>query len=1008
MALDSQGYLWMHNDNDFFKYNGHQVEYAELNSIVGSRKHDFKMYNDICFKHDSIYFHNNEYLSLLHPSSQVVRNVWKLPQDYFVSFIYQDGLKNLWIFTASKVKSNRPVFKSEDGIHFNQVFDLNDVIGSRGIFWDFFELDDKDGNLYIQWRLGDLLILDQNGKEIQLKLNDQKEFEKTRSCSQFRLDNKKRLWRIYKKEFEIYDPEKQSFVRHPLSGQIEFLTECKKQEGLSDLGSYLNLRFLFTDSKDRIWIGCAASFLLCFEPETKKIKNLRAKLVDELGAGDIDIKAMLEDSDGNLFVNQGGGLVKLKDKVSYFDTYLQNTNDKNHPIYQDKENQTLQKIFAHYNEYAYRDALVHSIEEDPNGNIIFQSGVFTYQLNQISNEVKLVPLFCPKEPVFLSYKKGAKLFAAWDAYYKIEDDYSLVKLNEPILKVEQCLVQKNGDVWVSGLLNANNYLFSKLQSNLEFDNNYVDQYGNNNLSINKVNGMSEDSHGNLWLGTHVGLMFLDLEKDSITNIESNLKLKQRPIEIGTSIEKVYCTGNDKVWFLSKYEIGLYNHQKNELERHLVLNENIAGSQVDFISMGDSVIWMGHNLGLSYHNFNSNKTINISSDKGLDLSTGIQELKLLTNNKIAVGTGNGLYLFHPDSLLQKIDVIEELEKKYPIDLISYSYIDGKNNQEISSELDRVNNTEIVLNHNDKMLELNFTLLNFSYPKGHAYSYKLEGHQDKWSSPTNENSVQFTSLPPGDYEFKVRASGPSGIWSEDEISLSILVEQAWFRTWWFILGSIILIGVLIYFFTRYYYRQKIERRKAMEKLRNKISSDLHDDVGTLLAGLSMKSELMALKHSDNEKNKLLGIAATSRNAMSKMRDIVWAIDSTRDKYQNLISRMQDFASSQLEDTNFKYDMVLKNIDELGFIEPDIRQNLYLIFKESLTNAIKHSNGDQISVLIEKRKNKTIFSIKDNGRVNNKYGQEGLGMKNMLKRAEKINANLKIVQEGGFEVKVEITTA
>jgi len=86
-------------------------------------------------------------------------------------------------------------------------------------------------------------------------------------------------------------------------------------------------------------------------------------LVDNLEAGNADIKSMLEDKDGNIWGNQGGGLFKLKDKINYFESYLVNTSDPVHTLYKDR-NEITQKIINYYKGYAIKNSLVYSIDED--------------------------------------------------------------------------------------------------------------------------------------------------------------------------------------------------------------------------------------------------------------------------------------------------------------------------------------------------------------------------------------------------------------------------------------------------------------------------------------------------------------------------------------------------------------------------------------------------------------------------------------------------------------------
>lgn len=1007
--FDEQGYLWAHNTKDFYRFDGHQFEAVGISSIIDSREDLYNMYNRIIFNKDSLIFSHKKHISVVHPRTKESHKLWDLPEKLYLSYLYQDELGHLWVFAASWNNLERPVFKSENGRSFYQVLDLNEHIGDRSIFWDFFELNDKAGTLYFQWRLGDLLIIDSSGNIIELDVKDREVYESKKSCSQFRLDNNKDLWRIYEKDFEIYNTETKTFERHPISGRIEFVTQCKidavanDQEVTFDIASLLNLRSLMIDSEGRIWMGCAAAFLVCYDPSTDQMFNFRNEIVEVLEAGNIDIQKIIEDQDGNIWGISGGGLFKIRKQTNYFERYLVDTSEPNHPIHTAKdENPVLKKVYDRYGDYAYKNTVIHDIDEDKNGNLFFQSGILTFKLNT-DNEVNVLPLVGPKESVFLSFNDQLKLFGVWNTYYEIEDDFQLRKLAEPILKIENHLIQKNGDIWVCGLLDPSNYLFGRLnKETLEFEGNFAEKNPEAYFSMKKVNSMAEDGAGNLLLGTSIGLNYLDLNNNEFSALGMKYLYQNDSIEIGQYIEQVAWVDKSRFWFTTQYEMGLVDIKAKTIEHLISVPGNSKYQSLNFLNQGDSIIWLGHDNGLLYHNFKNDYNLSISRDKGLMTNGAILSLKKLSNNKIAVGTNNGLYVFHPDSLLATAIVAEDIEREQILKFEGYSIIDGKTDSLFDYRFIDDSNKEIVLNYNDKMLSLDFSLINYNYPTEHKYIYQLEGYDDNWSLPSNKNSAEFTSLPPGSYKLNVLASGVSGIWSKNGLSIPLEVKDAWFRSYWFIILCALLLAGIIYLMTRYYFNQKIKRRVQIETLRQSISHDLHDDVGSILAGLSMQTEMLALDKTGMEQQALLKISNSSRNAMSKMRDIVWAMDFTRDKYENLIIRMKNFAQEQLGNSKMGYTFDVDEIEGEKFIKPNIRQNLYLIYKEALTNAIKHSNGSNITISLKLDKDNLLkLGIKDNGSAYDHDKTEGIGVQSMKKRASKIGADFKITTDEGYEV-------
>lgn len=222
---------------------------------------------------------------------------------------------------------------------------------------------------------------------------------------------------------------------------------------------------------------------------------------------------------------------------------------------------------------------------------------------------------------------------------------------------------------------------------------------------------------------------------------------------------------------------------------------------------------------------------------------------------------------------------------------------------------------------------------------------------------------------------------------------------------------LIGAILFFIVlgvlgMQYFKQKNEkeRLKEAELFRSKLSSDLHDDVGSMLSSLSMQTEVLGLSATPSQLERMEKIAVLSREAMSKMRDTVWAIDARKDNMESLIVRMQDFLADTLSDHGkltyeLKYD-----VDSEKEILPSIRQNIYLVFKEAVTNASKYSNGNELIVDLVADNSSLILQVKDNGVVDmSKIKKSGTGLSNFKLRAERINGTLDLSFDDGCKVKI-----
>ena len=165
--------------------------------------------------------------------------------------------------------------------------------------------------------------------------------------------------------------------------------------------------------------------------------------------------------------------------------------------------------------------------------------------------------------------------------------------------------------------------------------------------------------------------------------------------------------------------------------------------------------------------------------------------------------------------------------------------------------------------------------------------------------------------------------------------------------------------------------------------------------------MQSQIMTYSAREEQKEGLNEISNMSREAMEHMRDTVWAMDSRKDKFENLVDRMRAFAEKNLGMKNMTHEFILENLDTKKFIDPEKRQNIYFIFKEAITNIVKHCDGKHVRIKFIQEKNGLLLSIHDDGSKKEVSNSDGLGLSNMKMRAEKIGALLNTIYENGFKV-------
>ncbi len=219
----------------------------------------------------------------------------------------------------------------------------------------------------------------------------------------------------------------------------------------------------------------------------------------------------------------------------------------------------------------------------------------------------------------------------------------------------------------------------------------------------------------------------------------------------------------------------------------------------------------------------------------------------------------------------------------------------------------------------------------------------------------------------------------------------------------IGGLALLSILSFLAYRTYRtRQKLK----LQLLRNKIASDLHDDVGSTLSSIAIFSEV-AQQQSKEVIPMLDTIGDSARKMLDAMADIVWTINPENDQFEKIILRMRSFAYELLGAKKIDFEFIANDDVTKMKLPMDMRKNLYLIFKEATNNMVKYSDASKASFSISGTKEKLTMMIRDNGKgFDMTKLSEGNGLKNMKRRAEEIGAQLLIESFPGSGTTIQLS--
>ena len=362
------------------------------------------------------------------------------------------------------------------------------------------------------------------------------------------------------------------------------------------------------------------------------------------------------------------------------------------------------------------------------------------------------------------------------------------------------------------------------------------------------------------------------------------------------------------------------------------------------------------------------------------SSSLRQIRDDQNNDIlAVGDGKAWFVGSEGLFFYDHSLATEPSVRPPIIRTVTASEDSLVYQGYDREKSKNNRLRLPYELNDIRIEYAFT--DYSSFEGTEYQVKLEGFDEDWSLWNDEAQKDYTQIREGSYRFMVRAKDVTGVVSEASV-LSIQILPPWYRTLWAYLFYLVAFSGMMFSIHKY----RVNRILHVQNIRNKIASDLHDDISATLSSISYFSEAIE-RGSDQEKSKrYLGLISKSADdAKEKITDIIWSINPENDDWENLLTKCRRYAADLFESKGIEYDIEFQESIS-GKVDIDLRKNIWLIFKEIVTNLARHSKADHANVEFTVREGQLFLEVSDNGIGFDKVDfKANNGIINIKKRAE-----------------------
>ena len=791
-----------------------------------------------------------------------------------------------------------------------------------------------------------------------------------------------------------------------LNKKFQLFAELKQPMGI--------LTFkIYTDSKKRVWVGTNDGLKLVSPnqknnqlfhfselPTPYNLPELRNHIVYD----------MMEDANGNFWIATSHGLVKIQP-------------DKNWQLFTEKEGLPSSEILSLFQDKEKNIWIgtIHGLAK-----LVTKIDIRIYAIkNELTSNGSgaLIPL--NNELFLINNRMGMQLFNSKNAHFSpVKSEHNIlyhgyVENSRPLLfyshingtgkydsvnrSITNYILQ---DKLISGVycsvMDANGIIFSSSDKGLVIY--YRGKSYFENKLTHRITDLLIDKKGNLWAGTWDNGLFrirYDNSKNrshSPEEVQDRISLSVQNFSGLLPDKNVRCLfedSKDNIWVGTRYQgIVQLKNTGNEPQAvlHFDMRKKLMSNWARAIAEDTKGnIWIASNLGIdklipageTYRVFNFSRVNNYFAH--------VNAILTQKDNSLWLGTSKGL--------VNIIDGETEKTSLPPVYITAVNLSDTGFNYNTHQAGEKVQ-----LKYNQNRAAFEFSAPGFINEKQILYSYRLLGSGDtSWSQPSNLHNVSYASLLPGNYRFEVRTKDWNEQWGIAS-NFIFYVKPPYWQTWWFYSLIGILAALLLYGFYSYRIRQIMK----IQKVRNRIASDLHDDIGATLTNINMLSEISRknLGQPQEAEKFLHRISEEVTSSSQALNDIIWSINSRNDSIEEILLRMRRYAAELFDNskTNFHLD-----IDELVTrkkINMEQRRDVYLIYKESMNNIVKHASAHNVWIDVQLQNDMLCLKIKDDGKgFDSSVISSRNGLRNIHSRTEKWKGTALINTSPGKGTSIEI---
>lgn len=406
------------------------------------------------------------------------------------------------------------------------------------------------------------------------------------------------------------------------------------------------------------------------------------------------------------------------------------------------------------------------------------------------------------------------------------------------------------------------------------------------------------------------------------------------------------------------------------------------------------LWLSTNRGLSIFNIASQHFHNFDVSDGLQSNEFNRYAYLRTSEGIMVFGGlNGLNYFRSD----EVTPLTPPKVVFTDFRLFNRSIEPGPNSLLKQSIAPMQN--IRLRYEDNVITFQFAAMDYRKKGSIQYRYRMIGFDRDWVYSASVHEATYTNLDPGDYRFVVQASFENGEWSTENASIDLYIATPWDRSWWFFSSIAVVTAAIVYAL----YSFRLRQLRRLERLRNRIAMDLHDEVGSSISTIAIYSKVMQeqMNSLTFDKEPLLKkINDFATEIMGSMNEIVWSINTKNDAFEHIISRMREHAIQLFEAKGFQLHFSFDESIVRFKLGMERRREFYLIYKEALNNIAKYAEAKNVWISLSLSDNRITLKIRDDGKGFDpaSINKGGNGLANIQQRTATLHGKMTIISAPG----------